>query len=58
MVYFDPNMFEEVNYQTANIGAESRQRGVVMNMVTKTGTNKWHGSYMFTGTKPRCIVTI
>jgi len=49
MVYFDPNMFEEVNYQTANIGAESRQGGVVMNMVTKTGTNKWHGSYMFTG---------
>jgi len=51
MVYFDPNMFEEVNYQTANIGAENRQGGVVMNMVTKTGTNKWHGSYMFTGSK-------
>ena len=51
MVYFDPNMFEEVNYQTANIGAESRQGGVVMNMVTKTGTNAWHGSYMFTGTR-------
>jgi hypothetical protein len=50
MVYFDPNMFEEINYQTANIGAESRQGGVVMNMVTKTGTNTFHGSYMFTGT--------
>jgi hypothetical protein len=52
MVYFDPNMFEEVNYQTANIGAESKQGGVVMNMVTKTGTNQFHGSYMFTGTNP------
>ncbi len=50
MVYFDPNMFEEVNYQTGNISAENRQGGVVMNMVTKTGTNKFHGSFMFTGT--------
>jgi len=51
MVYFDPNMFEEVNYQVGNISAENRQGGVVMNMVTKTGTNTFHGSFMFTGTK-------
>ena len=51
MVYFDPNMFEEINYQVGNISAENRQGGVVMNMVTKTGTNTFHGSYMFTGTK-------
>src|SRR5262245_57705392 len=50
MVYFDPNMFEEVNFQTGNISAENRQGGVVMNMVTKTGTNTFHGSFMFTGT--------
>src|SRR5262245_48891903 len=50
MVYFDPNMFEEVNYQVGNISAENRQGGVVMNMVTKTGTNAFHGSFMFTGT--------
>jgi hypothetical protein len=50
-VYFDPNMFEEVNYQVGNISAENRQGGVVMNMVTKTGTNDFHGSYMFTGTR-------
>src|SRR5262245_19437435 len=50
MVYFDPNMFEEINYQVGNISAENRQGGVVMNMVTKTGTNKLHGSFMFTGT--------
>jgi hypothetical protein len=51
MVYFDPNMFEEVNYQVGNISAENRQGGVVMNMVTKTGTNAYHGSFMFTGTR-------
>jgi hypothetical protein len=50
MVYFDPNMFEEINYQVGNISAENRQGGVVMNMVTKTGTNAFHGSFMFTGT--------
>lgn len=50
MVYFDPNMFEEVNYQVGNISAENRQGGVVMNMVTKTGTNDFRGSFMFTGT--------
>ena len=50
MVYFDPNMFEEVNFQVGNISAENRQGGVVMNMVTKTGTNNFHGSFMFTGT--------
>jgi len=50
MVYFDPDMFEEVNYQVGNLSAESRQGGVVMNMVTKTGTNNFHGSFMFTGT--------
>ncbi len=51
MVYFDPNMFEEINYQVGNISAENRQGGVVMNMVTKTGTNSFHGSFMFTGTR-------
>jgi len=51
MVYFDPNMFEEVNYQVGNISAENRQGGVVMNMVTKTGTNDFRGSFMFTGTR-------
>jgi len=50
MVYFDPNMFEEINYQVGNISAENRQGGVVMNMVTKTGSNAFHGSFMFTGT--------
>jgi Carboxypeptidase regulatory-like domain/TonB dependent receptor-like, beta-barrel/TonB-dependent Receptor Plug Domain len=55
MVYFDPNMFEEVNYQVGNISAENRQGGVVMNMVTKTGTNNLHGSFMFTGTKASLI---
>jgi hypothetical protein len=43
-------MFEEINYQVGNVSAENRQGGVVMNMVTKTGTNQFHGSFMFTGT--------
>jgi Carboxypeptidase regulatory-like domain/TonB-dependent Receptor Plug Domain len=55
MVYFDPNMFEEINYQVGNISAENRQGGVVMNMVTKTGTNAFHGSFMFTGTRNSLI---
>ena len=37
-------MFEEINYQVGNISAENRQGGVVMNMVSKTGTNTFHGT--------------
>lgn len=53
MVYYDSMMFQEVNYQVGSISAENSQGGVVMNMVTKTGTNDFHGSFNFSGTKPR-----
>jgi len=49
MVYMDTGMFQEANYQVGNISAENAQGGVVMNMVTKTGTNAFHGSFNFTG---------
>ncbi|MBI4471270.1 MAG: TonB-dependent receptor [Acidobacteria bacterium] len=48
--YYDTNMFQEMNYQAGGISAESAYGGVVVNMVTKTGTNNVHGSFMFTGT--------
>ena len=47
--YFDTSMFEQVNYQTGNSSAESEFGGIVYNMVTKTGTNVFHGSGHFTG---------
>jgi hypothetical protein len=48
--YFDTSMFQEVNVQTGNAPAESQMGGVVYNMVTKTGTNVFHGSLFYTGT--------
>src|SRR5262245_38389466 len=47
--YYDTNMFQEMNYQVGNISAETGYGGVVVNMVTKTGTNEFHGTFMFTG---------
>jgi hypothetical protein len=52
MLYFNPYMFEQVNYQTANATAERALGGIAYNLVSKTGTNAFHGMYMFTGTSP------
>jgi hypothetical protein len=49
IVYFDPYMFQEANYQTANGPAERAKAGIIYNMISKTGTNTLHGSFMFTG---------
>src|SRR5215468_1828981 len=49
MVYVNTGMFQEANYEVGNITAESEKGGVVMNMVTKTGTNSLHASFSFTG---------
>jgi hypothetical protein len=48
-IYYDVAMFEEVNYQVGNISAENREGGVIMNMVTRTGTNKFKGDFFFWG---------
>jgi hypothetical protein len=52
MVYFDSQMFQEINYQVGAISAENAQGGVVVNMVTKTGTNDFHGLFNFSGSNP------
>src|SRR5439155_6482845 len=48
-MYYDPFMFEEINYQTSNGSAETARGGIVYNMITKTGTNAIRGAYMFDG---------
>lgn len=48
---WDSNMFQEINYQLGNASAEYQKGGVVYNMVTRTGTNTFHGSAGFTGTR-------
>jgi len=49
IVYFDPYMFQEANYQTANGPAERSEGGIIYSMVTKTGTNAFHAMASFTG---------
>jgi hypothetical protein len=49
IVYPDPFMYQEVNYQTANAPAERAKGGIIYNSITKTGTNVFRGAWMFTG---------
>lgn len=51
MLYFNPYMFEQLNYQTASRSADQASAGMSYNLVTKTGTNAFRGTYMFTGTR-------
>src|SRR5262245_20018171 len=55
MLYFNPYMFEQLNYQTSNRTADQSSAGMSYNLVTKSGGNTMHGTYMFTGTKPNWI---
>ncbi|MBI4471177.1 MAG: TonB-dependent receptor [Acidobacteria bacterium] len=48
--YLDTHMFQELNYQVSSISAENQQGGVVINMVTKTGSNEFRGTFSFIGT--------
>ena len=41
--YFDVAMFQETNYMAGNAGAEFEKGGLVYNLVSKTGTNAFHG---------------
>jgi hypothetical protein len=50
VMYLDPYAFQETNYQTSGGGtAVSSKGGLLFNMVTRTGTNQFHGGGMFTG---------
>src|SRR5499427_4691726 len=50
VLYLDPYAFQETNYQTSGGGtAISSKGGLLFNMVTKTGTNQFHGGAMFNG---------
>jgi hypothetical protein len=44
MMYYDQGMFEEVNYMTSAVPAETLAGGVSINMVTKDGGNTWRGN--------------
>ncbi|MBI4473663.1 MAG: TonB-dependent receptor [Acidobacteria bacterium] len=50
-IYVAPSAFQEVNYQTGSASAESQRGGIVYNMVTRTGTNEYHGEFQFTGAR-------
>jgi outer membrane receptor protein involved in Fe transport len=47
MLYYDQGMFEEVNYMTSAIPAETLVGGVSINMVTKTSGNQWKGNLRY-----------
>ena len=48
--FADPYAFQEVNLQTGGSGAAAMARGgLVYNMITRTGTNQYHGEVIFSG---------
>jgi Carboxypeptidase regulatory-like domain len=47
--YVDSFQYQEINYQTDNQTASAYSGGVGMNMISKTGTNRFQGSAMFHG---------
>jgi hypothetical protein len=49
-LYLDPYAFQENNFQIGGAGtATSNRGGLLVNMITRTGTNQLHGGAMFTG---------
>lgn len=51
MGYPDPLMYEEINFQTGQSPAENQQGGVVMNMITRSGSNVIRGSFEAAGSR-------
>ena len=50
IMYLDPYVFEETNYQMGSAGtAVSNRGGLLFNVITRTGTNQLHGGSMFNG---------
>lgn len=49
-MYLDPYSFQETNYQMGGAGTAIAQKGgLLFNMVTRTGTNRFHGGGMLNG---------
>lgn len=48
--YLDPFAYQESNFQTGNALAESARGGLIVNVVTRTGTNQLRGGMQFNGT--------
>jgi hypothetical protein len=49
-MYLDPYAYQETNIQTGGGGSAERQKGgLIFNMITKSGTNQFHGGYSFNG---------
>jgi hypothetical protein len=47
--YIDPYAYSENNFMAGNSPAESPRGGLVFNMITRTGTNQFHGGMDFAG---------
>lgn len=52
LLYFDPFIYEEFAFQSGSNSAEWSVGGVMINMVTRTGTNRFRGTAMATYTPP------
>ncbi|MGE0360868.1 MAG: TonB-dependent receptor [Vicinamibacterales bacterium] len=50
LLYFDPFIYEEFAFQSGSNSAEWSVGGVMINMVTRTGTNRFRGSAVATYT--------
>lgn len=49
-LYLDPYAFQETNFMMGAGSAENSNGGLTFNMVTRSGTNAFHGGAMYTGT--------
>jgi hypothetical protein len=47
--YLDPYTYHEANYQIGAGNAETQNGGLTFSMITRTGTNQFHGGGMFSG---------
>jgi hypothetical protein len=52
MMYPDPFAFEQASIQLGAPSAEYSAGGVTYNMITRSGTNQFHGGAVFNGTTP------